>query len=280
MNHARCLVARRPARRGEAFTLIELLIVIAIIAVLMTMIGVTAPVIQEKINMTKCQKNLKTIHQILMAYSEHNDGWFPLFGTLTIQGQYKWPGTARPEEGLWQAMSHVAQMKQLGATAEVFFCPMHPDYGDYNNWAFKSWEHPHAEYNSWSNFNYFETNMGYMTTINKSIYATSNRLTDGRIILRKFLSGSENMPIFSDIVRLNTTTGLSPYGWYHGGDSRDVRDRAYKGGGNTLFLGGYVVWKNWPELDDQASRPSIGAGMTDTSGNTYYFHLGYDLTEK
>ncbi|NLX58985.1 MAG: prepilin-type N-terminal cleavage/methylation domain-containing protein [Phycisphaerae bacterium] len=283
MNTTQRLVARVSARRGSAFTLVELLIVIMIIVILMTMIGVVAPRIQERIDQTKCQKNLKTIHQILMAYTERNDGWFPLFSSsgLSIQHAYNWPADAsRPKQGLWEAMSDIVQLKELGGSAEVFFCPLHPDYGDYENWAFNSWEEPHAEHNSWSNYDYYETNMGYYTTINKSIYSTSNRLTDGRIILRKAQGGSDDMPIFADIVRLKTGSATDPYGWYHGDDSDDVDDRAYKGGGNTLFFGGYVVWAEWAALDEQATHAELGCGATDTSSHSYYFWLGYDLSEE
>jgi prepilin-type N-terminal cleavage/methylation domain-containing protein/prepilin-type processing-associated H-X9-DG protein len=281
MNTTRHVVARSSAHRRAAFTLVELLIVIMIIAILMTLIGAVAPAIQDRIDQTKCQKNLKTIHQVLMAYSERNDGWFPLFSGsgLSIQHAYNWPGDAsRPRQALWEAMSDVAQLKELGGSAEVFFCPLHPEYGNYENWAFNSWNEPHAEHNSWSNYDYYETNMGYYTTINKSIYATSNRLTDGRIILRKAQGGSDDMPIFADILRYSPNWGV--YGWYHGGDSDDVKERAFKGGGNTLFFGGHVVWAEWAALDEQASRNEYGCGAIDNSTNSYYFWLGYDLSQK
>jgi prepilin-type N-terminal cleavage/methylation domain-containing protein len=268
------LISRTACRRG--FTLIELLLVVAVITILMSMLGVVAPAIQERIDRTRCQKNLKMIHQVLMSYAEQNEGWFPQFSTsgLAISHPYRWTDGSRSELALWQAMSDVAQLKQIGGSAEVFFCPLHPDYGDHGNLAFNSWNEPRSQYSSHNQYHYYETNMGYYTTINKSIYNSSNRLTDGRIILRKFLSGQEDMPIFADILRISSTS--QPHGWYHGGSSSDVNDRAYKGGGNTLFLGGHVVWKEWSELDEQASRPQYGCGTEDSS-NAYYFWLGHAL---
>jgi len=41
-----------------------------------------------------------------------------------------------------------------------------------------------------------------------------------------------------------------------------------------------VVWAEWAALDEQATHADLGCGTTDTSGNSYYFWLGYDLSEE
>ncbi|MBN2583002.1 MAG: type II secretion system protein [Planctomycetes bacterium] len=260
-------------RRGRGFTLIELLIVIAIIAVLVTMVGVVAPVIQNKINATKCQRNLKTIHQVLMGYAEQNDGWLPEFSHYwgdSLTHQFRWDGGSRPTLDVWVAMSDVALLKQLGGSAEVFFCPLYPDYGNYDDWQFDSWNHPVTSGDS------YVARLGYYTTINRgSIY--NSPLTDGRMPIRKVQAGTDNMPIFADLLRFGPAS-WDPAGWYHGTDSDNVLDRAFTGGGNTLFFGGSVVWKEWGELELQAEDKSLGCGAK--SGETmFWFWLGQAMEE-
>src|SRR5947207_1768300 len=63
--------------RREAFTLVELLVVIGIIAVL---IGILLPVLsvaQESARRVKCASNLRQLGQGLLAYSSANNGQYP-----------------------------------------------------------------------------------------------------------------------------------------------------------------------------------------------------------
>jgi prepilin-type N-terminal cleavage/methylation domain-containing protein/prepilin-type processing-associated H-X9-DG protein len=70
--HAR----QRESRRG-AFTLVELLVVIGIIAVL---IGIMLPVLsraREAANRTKCLANLRSLGQAMVMYANTSKGWLP-----------------------------------------------------------------------------------------------------------------------------------------------------------------------------------------------------------
>src|SRR5438874_12008656 len=70
---------RRRRQRRLAFTLVELLVVIGIIAVL---IGILLPVLnkaRERAKITACASNERQIYQLFALYAAQNKGWLPPF---------------------------------------------------------------------------------------------------------------------------------------------------------------------------------------------------------
>src|SRR5205823_7443845 len=62
-----------PARR--AFTLVELLVVIGIIAILIALLLPAAAGARRQAKMIKCQANMRAIGQLLLMYANSNRGW-------------------------------------------------------------------------------------------------------------------------------------------------------------------------------------------------------------
>lgn len=74
-----------------AFTLIELLIVIAIIAILAAMLLPALQKAREQAKTSQCSSNLKQVVQILQVYADENRGYIPKYA----DGSNTWSMTAR-----------------------------------------------------------------------------------------------------------------------------------------------------------------------------------------
>jgi prepilin-type N-terminal cleavage/methylation domain-containing protein/prepilin-type processing-associated H-X9-DG protein len=97
------------------FTLVEMLVVIAIIAIL---IALTVPVvnsIQERGRTTACASNLRQIGTALLAFAGEHDGDFPVAGGVIPHGQ-KDPMTGQA--------SWTEQIEPyMGTSTKVYVCP-------------------------------------------------------------------------------------------------------------------------------------------------------------
>lgn len=109
---------RFPAK-GSAFTLSELLIVIAIMAVLTALCLPAYRVAQTRLQMTQCSSNLREIGLGVHLYVAEHDGVYPPFPTTTSMSYFPVGGAPTTT---WIAFGVLYQLGYV-SDGRVFYCP-------------------------------------------------------------------------------------------------------------------------------------------------------------
>lgn len=104
----------------RAFTLIELLTVIAIIGILAAILIPVVGTVREKARSVQCQSNLRQLHNATFLYAHDNSGRFPSDGNDTEPWSFK----------IAEYLDIVDLQKSEGS--EIFQCPSRLD--DTSNW--------------------------------------------------------------------------------------------------------------------------------------------------
>lgn len=87
---------RLPPKFTSAFTLIEMLVSIAILAILTVLIFLGVERARTQMGITKCMSNLRQVHTALMLYSQDHGGMLPGPLTSTMTPFFKMSAAGRP----------------------------------------------------------------------------------------------------------------------------------------------------------------------------------------
>lgn len=102
--------------RSQAFTLVELIVVIAIIALLATLLMPATSSVMEKARSTQCSSNLRQVGLAVNQWANDHDGYFPRIETDT-QGKTQVYGPDEEVKGL------VETLKPYGLDERFVQCP-------------------------------------------------------------------------------------------------------------------------------------------------------------
>lgn len=114
---------RLPIKSPEAFTLIELLTVIAIIGILAGIMIPTMSSVRARARVATCGSNLRQIAIANIAYANENKGHFPPLPTQIKlnQGTYI-IGSTPSGKGTWLNMGELVQYGYI-TDGRIFYCP-------------------------------------------------------------------------------------------------------------------------------------------------------------
>lgn len=254
------LPAPRPPRWNAAFTLVELLVVIGIIAIL---IAVLLPVLgkaRSQANRTKCAANLQQVGQIWHMYANAWNGAFPNW-----KGPKPAPGQSNSSGGTtWETlaphMRDTLQDKFKFAHGRFFYCP------ENNIGAYVSQGKPILDEDDW--FRTHNDGTGaQMVYIGYSVYAANgfaqawhyNRSNinappvDLPSPYKANEKGLAERPLLMDIV-VDYSNIAPRQKWAL--SSHIDRRTAKPAGRNILWGDGHVTWRNMSEVRKQLNYGS------------------------
>jgi prepilin-type N-terminal cleavage/methylation domain-containing protein len=249
-------MTKRPVR---AFTLVELVLTLAIIAMLGAMV---LPVLSEtRYSQTDldCRMRLKSLHAVLQAYLEASDGKYP----YPINSYYgnQFTGLVPHEVAeldVRLALPQLELLKKVGATRNMFYCPFGDEScGEDQSWRFLSgtWDEPYCDDSSGGKVAVI-VYTGYTFFFCRDYPYSRERFANGQVVVWD-RNGEDSVPIVGDTLHCRMSGGYSS-GWYHGGG---LPDGLFNSDCNTLLKGGAVVHTNQEEFD--WPKPALTMGYID-----------------
>jgi len=257
--------AQATAQRRPGFSLVELLVVVAIILVLIALLLPSYSILDMFIRNRKCESNLKSIHSMFTAYANLNRGWYPY---PVNEGWGRYFAGVRVSNDPWVGLTNMKQLFRCGATEAVFFCPFDTAAEDPADWRRATWKKP-IEGRYWDGTKYVTTDcvyVGYRLVTYAGWFLgrpfERSMLADGRYPIGN-VNGDGDLPLVADEMHMRMGSMEIMYGWYHGGGvnpGQGKYDGLFNSDCNTLFNAGYIVHKSAKDFDPK--YPAFGTART------------------
>lgn len=125
--------------QSPAFSLVELLVVISIIAIIASLLIVVLPTVRNKGTLTNCTANLRQFHSGILLYAADNNGELPVGHKSQSRANSSWNGVWW--YSLWEYMGIAPNTEKNAENLYRFFdeygCPM--GNGNHINYAMSSY---------------------------------------------------------------------------------------------------------------------------------------------
>lgn len=122
--------ARRDGGRAGGFTLVELLVVIALIALLVGLLIPTLARSRESARVVKCSANHRNLISAFSMYANDFKGIPPKpnWQSVEVRGQPEWLYTP-PMNPIWEQHRTGSLFEYVGEVDDIYRCPAHKDIG-------------------------------------------------------------------------------------------------------------------------------------------------------
>ncbi|HSI33567.1 MAG: type II secretion system protein [Phycisphaerae bacterium] len=231
---------RRTGVPGRAFTLVELLVVIGIIALLISILLPSLSKARRQALDAKCKSNMRSIGQSYLMYANDNKGKLPQH--VQTGGSWLWDVPTQTRDAL----------VTNGGNRGVFYCPVYPEQDVDGLW----------DYNpNYSVFGYFLLHQRYdplpvkYPVLTDKNYQTST--VPRRDPVTKSASASE-IELATDgvIGALGKWDAKGGYQYPHLTSHMDGRKNE-PAGGNILYMDGHVAWRDFAEMKKRGTSGTV-----------------------